>query len=147
MENSPLNKEAIQCKFSGYCYSILQNEAIDYFREIERRKKHEDLFSELTQSELNQMYTFDNYDMAHSEKDICFKVMGMEIPVNNVRIAKALALLREKSRLVILMAFFLDMTESEIAEHLNLKQSTIHYHKARSLKKLKEIMEKNSNED
>lgn len=147
MENSPLDKEVIQHKFSGYCYSILKNEAIDCFREIERRKKHEALFSELTQSELNQMYVLDNYDLAHCEKNSCFKVMDMDIEVSSTRIAKALAALKEKNRFVILMAYFLDMTESEIARCLNLKQSTIHYHKAQSLKKLKEIMEKNGDDE
>lgn len=42
---------------------------------------------------------------------------------------------------MILMAYFLDMTEKEIAETLNLVQSTVHYHKADSLKLLKKIME------
>lgn len=147
MGNSPLDQEVIQHKFIGYCYSILQNEATDYFRELERRKKHESLFSELTQNELNQMYIFENYDLAYRDKNSCFRVMGMDIEVSNTQIAKALAALREKNRLVILMAFFLDMTESEIAEYLNLKQSTIHYHKAKSLEKLKKILEKNSNEE
>lgn len=147
MENYPPDKEVIQYKFIGYCYSILQNEATDYIRELERRKKHEALFSELTQKELSEMYVLDNYDMVHNENNSCFEVMNMNIEVSNTHIAKALASLREKNRLVILMAYFLDMTESEIAEYLNLRQSTIHYHKARSLKKLKEIMEKNSNEE
>ena len=39
------------------------------------------------------------------------------------------------------MSFFLDMSEADIAKQLNLGQSTIHYHKANSLKELKKIME------
>lgn len=147
LEKSPLDKDAIRYKFCGCCYSILQNEAIDYFREIKRRLKYEALFSELTQNELKQMYVFDKYDMTHGETEHCFKVLNMDVEVNDSQIAEALAKLKAKNRLVILMAYFLDMTETEIAEYMNLKQSTIHYHKVTALKKMKKIMEKSSHEE
>lgn len=47
----------------------------------------------------------------------------------------------EGKRKIILMSYFLDMTEKEIAECMNLVQSTVHYHKADSLRLLKKLLE------
>ena len=46
-----------------------------------------------------------------------------------------------KKREIILMIYFLDMTEKEIAECLKLVQSTIHYHKDDSLRLMRKLME------
>ena len=47
----------------------------------------------------------------------------------------------EKKREIILMLYFLDMTEKEIAVCLKLVQSTVHYHKDDSLRLLRKLME------
>ena len=52
----------------------------------------------------------------------------------------------EQKRKVILMSYYLDMSETEIAKQLNLKQSTIHYHKESSLELLKKYLEVKANE-
>ncbi|NBH14788.1 hypothetical protein D3Z36_11540 [Lachnospiraceae bacterium] len=69
-----------------------------------------------------------------------FQVMDMKVPFNGEDISDALRRLPEKKRTEIFMAYFLDMPEKEIAESLNLVQSTVHYHKADSLKLLKKIL-------
>ena len=70
-----------------------------------------------------------------------FQVMGQEVEVKNFLIAKALKHLPEKKRNVILMYYYLEMTESEIAEQMDLRQSTINYHRMNSLKELEEFLE------
>lgn len=39
------------------------------------------------------------------------------------------------------MSFFMDMSDTEIAKHMNLVRSTIHHHRVSSLQALKKIME------
>lgn len=56
-------------------------------------------------------------------------------------IKEALKSLPEKKRNVILLSFFLDMTDTEIAKYMNLVRSTIHHHRTSSLIALKKIME------
>ena len=56
-------------------------------------------------------------------------------------IGEALKSLPEKKRNVILLSFFLDMTDTEIAKYMNLVRSTIHHHRTSSLIALKKIME------
>ena len=110
---------------------------IDYERARSYRLKYETSFSELTQEELNRMSTVDEYII---ESEI-FHVLDYDVEVKDERIGKALKRLPEKKRNVILLSFFMDMTDTEISKHMNLVRSTIHHHRISSLQALKKIME------
>lgn len=129
-------KEIVQKKFCTYCIKVLHGEALNYLDEMKRLREREVSFSELIPNEWNQLRTYDDF----LEKEN-FQVMGMDILVSDSNISAALKQLPEKKRRIILMLYFLDMTEEEIAEYLQLVQSTVHYHKADSLKLLRKIME------
>ena len=129
-------------RFDSYCKKILKNEAIDCYREIQKHRQREIFFSELSEREWKQLYMEDEYNL-----DTChFKVLGYDVEVKDTLIAEALKLLSEKKRDVVLMSYYLDMSDTEIAKLLNLRQSTIHYHRTSSLKTLKEYLEERTNE-
>lgn len=138
MDLSPDQKKLVQYKFLRYCRKTLKGEAGHYLQELKDKSARETLFSELRQREWNRLYCLDDYRLEYE----CFPILGIEVEVRNQQIIDALKHLPEKKQKVILMAFFLDMTEMEIAEEMNLVQSTIHYHKQASLKILKKWMEK-----
>ena len=144
MEKSSSGRnETNQKLFDSYCKRILKNEAIDCFREIQKHRQREIFFSELNEKEWKQLYMEDEYDL-----DTCnFRVLGYDVEVKDALIAEALNLLSDKKREVVLLAYFLDMSDTEIANLLNLRQSTIHYHRTSSLKSLKEFLEERTNED
>lgn len=144
MEKSSSGRnETNQKLFDSYCKRILKNEAIDCFREIQKHRQREIFFSELSEKEWKQHYMEDEYDL-----DTCnFRVLGYDVEVKDALIAEALNLLSDKKREVVLLAYFLDMSDTEIAKLLNLRQSTIHYHRTSSLKSLKEFLEERTNED
>lgn len=129
-------KEIVQRKFCTYCIKVLHGEALNYFGELEKQRKREVNFSELLQKELDTLYCCDDYDLADY-----FIVMGRQIPVHDELVSKALKKLPSKKRDIILMLYFLDMTEKEIAAYLKLVQSTVHYHKDDSLRLLRKLME------
>lgn len=131
------NEEIIQMIFDSFCKKVLKNAAIDCFREIQKHREREYFFSELTKREWQQIYMEDEYRL----ESHVFQVMGQDVEVKNFLIAKALKHLPEKKRNVILMYYYLEMTESEIAEQMDLRQSTINYHRMNSLKELKEFLE------
>ena len=93
-------------------------------------------FSDLTAEQQNQLSAYD--DLLEINY---FQVMDKDVPVRDEDISDALKKLPERKRMIILMAFFLDMTEQEIADYYHLVQSTVHYHKAESLRILKGILE------
>lgn len=144
MEKSSSGRnETNQKLFDSYCKRILKNEAIDCFREIQKHRQREIFFLELSEKEWKQLYMEDEYDL-----DTCnFRVLGYDVEVKDALIAEALNLLSDKKREVVLLACFLDMSDTEIAKLLNLRQSTIHYHRTSSLKSLKEFLEERTNED
>ena len=100
--------------------------------EIERKS-----VSELTRQELEQLYSMDDYCFDRRY----FPVMGKAVEVHDRQIAEAFQKLSEKKREILLMLYFLDMTETEIASYLHLVQSTIHYHKKVSLNRMRQILE------
>ena len=144
MEKSSSGRnETNQKLFDSYCKRILKNEAIDCFCEIQKHRQREIFFSELSEKEWKQLYMEDEYDL-----DICnFRVLGYDVEVKDALIPEALNLLSDKKREVVLLAYFLDMSDTEIAKLLNLRKSTIHYHRTSSLKSLKEFLEERTNED
>lgn len=85
----------------------------------------------------------DEYDL----ETRIFQVLGYDVEVKDALIVEALKLLSDKKRDVVLLAYYLDMSDTEIAKLLNLRQSTIHYHRTSSLKSLKEFLEERTNED
>ena len=138
MEESSSEKQIrIRKQFDSFCKTILKNEMIDYERARSYRLKHEVSFSELTEGELEQLKTDDEY-IVESEM---FRVLDYDMEVKDELIGEALKYLPEKKRNVILLSFFMDMSDTEIAKHMNLVRSTIHHHRVSSLQALKKIME------
>lgn len=129
-------KEIVRKKFCTYCIKVLHGEALNYLAELKKIREREVNFSELMPKEWNQLCTYDDFPDTES-----FEVMGMDIQVKDADISDALKKLPEKKRRIILMLYFLDMTEQEIADCLQLVQCTVHYHKDDSLKLLKKFME------
>lgn len=117
MEQSSSEKQLkIRKQFDSFCRTLLKNEMIDYERARNYRLKHEISFAELTQEELDKLNTVDEY-IAEAE---IFRVFEYDIEVKDEILVEALNCLSEKKRNVILLSFFLDMTDTEIAEHMNL---------------------------
>lgn len=136
MKLTKQEQDIVRRKFTTYCVKVIEGEIKNYFIELEKLQEREVNFSDLLPEEWNQMCWYD--DVLESD---FFQVMDMEIPVRNDDISRALKKLPERKRIIILMAYFLEMTEKEIAECLNLVQSTVHYHKADSLRLLRKWME------
>jgi RNA polymerase sigma factor (sigma-70 family) len=129
-------QDIVRRKFCVYCIKVLDGEAKNYRKELEKQREREVNFSELLQEEWMQLVWYDDYPETDS-----FQVMDKKVSVKNADISDALSKLPERKRMIVLMTYFLDMTEKEIAEYLNLVQSTVHYHKADSLRLLKKWME------
>ena len=114
----------------------MHGEALNYLDELKRQREREVSFSELLQKDLDALYLYDDYELAEK-----FTVLGKQVSVRDELISEALKKLLKKKREIILMLYFLDMTEKEIAACLKLVQSTVHYHKNDSLRLLRKLME------
>ena len=138
MRKSPSDYEMTICnQFDRLCKMALKGEAVDYHRHMAYLEKHEVMLSELSEHEQNQMFTEDEYSVENQ----WFRVMDYDIEVKDTLIAGALLALSERKRDVILLSYFMDMSDAEIARKMNLVRCTVREHRVRSLELLRKIME------
>ena len=95
------------------------------------------LFSELSQSQLDELRVTDKYP---SDMTI-FKVKDFEFGVENDLLAAALESLNQTNRDIVLLSFFMDLSDTEIAEMLNIVRRTVQYRRISTLNKMKKHME------
>ena len=91
------------------------------------------MLSELSQKELDQLATHDEYDLESYK----FQVLNYDIEVKDALIAEALTSLTKRKRDVILLSYFMGMSDAEIARKMKLVRSTVNEHRKRSLEILR----------
>ena len=132
-----------RCTFNGFCRKVLKNEAIDAIRENRTRSKREITFSDLSPQEENQLYTCDQY-FVNDEAEKSFFVAGKEITAK--QLADALRSLPEEKRQAVLLYYFFDMTDVEIAELMKIPRSTVQFRRTSSFELLKRFLEDKADE-
>jgi RNA polymerase sigma factor (sigma-70 family) len=138
----PHDEKKVQQAFDSFCKKVLKYTARELYREQQRREKQEVPFSELSDSEFSTLATFDTYGTTET----VFDVDGDEIVVNDGDLAEALKKLPKERRDIMLLSYFTDKTDYEIAERFDLLRRTVTYRRTSSLRQLKEIMEGNGYE-
>lgn len=136
-------EETIQHQFDAFAKKNLKGEAKSLFRELYKRKNNEICFSEMNEAELNELYCYDEYDLAQ----YTFKVLGYDIKIKDDLLGEALELLPEKKRDIVLMSYYLELSDAEIGKVLNIVRSTVFRHRKTALSKIKKYMEGNKTDD
>ena len=119
----------IRLQFDCLVKRVIDTTVKDYQRELSRRATHEIAFSELPEQELNHVGITDDYDSDYS----CFEVLGTKVKVNNEQLADALNIL--------LMFYFLEMSDAEIADLLQIDRSTSFRNRRSSLEEIKKYLQ------
>ncbi len=123
---------------TAFVKKVLKNEARDYYDELKRQRKKEKSFSDLSLKEMDQLYTVDKYFVTEQ----IFNVLGLDVIVTDDVIAGgALDNLPEQKRDIILLSYFLELSDREIGDKLNMLRSTVQYQRARTLQMIKTFME------
>lgn len=135
-------EETIRHQFDRVCKLALKGEKIDYIRHMEYLRKNEVMLSELSQKELDRLSVEDEYSLESYK----FQALNYDIEVKDSLIAEALTSLTKKKREVILLSYFVGMSDAEIARKMKLVRSTVNEHRKRSLEILKKVMEGKSDE-
>lgn len=144
MELSSSQRKTIEHQFDSFCKKVLREERRDIVRALQRRSENEILFCEMSKRELDELMTIDKYESEIYK----FLTCGFEVEVESDLLAVALSKLPVKSREILLLSYFLDMTDTEIANILDMARSTVQYRRSSSLDKLKNYMGgKNSAEE
>jgi RNA polymerase sigma factor (sigma-70 family) len=130
-------EEGVCCRFDCYCKKVLKYRLISWYREMKRRNEREASFFELSGHEMARLVKTDEY----FKYERTFSVLGESISISDDEPAKALNMLPADRRKIILMKYFLGMSDRKISERLNIARSTVSYQRNSSLRKLKTFME------
>ncbi len=123
--------------FDSYCKKVLKRKSLDIHREIKRRNEREVAFSDMTAQELASLAVTDEY----FSDEYVFSVLGESVGVSDADLAEALNTIAADRREIVLMSYFFDMTDKEIADKLNMARRTVAYQRANTLRILKNLME------
>ena len=135
-------EKTIEHQFDSFCKTVIRNFARDIYDENKWRNERLVSLEALTMAELSQLSIFDDYDSNY----IIMASYDYDIRIEDVLIAQAIGQLTKRKQDIILLSFFLSMTNADIATLMELAESTVHYHKTNALKELKELMEEHWNE-
>ena len=131
-----------RCEFNAYCKHALRNELIDALRERKSRERREVNFSDLAPHEEKQLYTVDRYFV--NEENEAFCAGGLKITAK--LLADALHYLPKEKRQAVLLYYFFNMTDAEIAEMMKIPRSTVQYRRTSSFELLKRFLEERADE-
>ena len=135
---SDANERRIQNQFGGFCVRVVKNEANNIHREHARLREREKSLGELNAAELEQTATADKYFMGEH----VFEVLGLPVVVAGDLLAEAIAYLPEDKRNVILLSYFLGLSDRKVSERMNISRQAVNRRRNTALKELREYLTK-----
>ena len=127
-----------ECSFDAFCKKAIRNLAVDAKR-IYWKKTMTTSDEELLATYVKSIMTEDTYTLNNYEK--IYYVNGLKVVVTNETVGEALKFIMPNKRAVLLLSFFMDYRDSEIARTLRITNSTVAYRKKQALKQLKLLLE------
>ncbi|EGT5445740.1 TPA: sigma-70 family RNA polymerase sigma factor [Clostridioides difficile] len=126
-------QKTLQCRFDSCVKKVVRHVAKDYQIELKRRKNKEISFCELPDIMVESLAVWDDYDTDYT----FFSVCGMDIKVLDDELAEALKSLSERNRENLLMYYFLEMSDTEIAKAQNISRSGVFQNRRNSLEQMR----------
>ena len=129
-------QKTVQCRFESCLKKVVRSVVKDYYKELNRRKNKEISFSELPDVLVDKMAVWDDYETDYT----IFSVCGIDIRVLDDELAEALKQLSERNRETLLMYYFLEMNNEEIAKKQNISRSGVFQNRHNSLVLMKKLL-------
>lgn len=129
-------EDAIRLQFDCLARKVISRTVKNCNKELSRRSIHEISFCELPEKEVNNLCIKDEYSIEFT----AFNVFGTEVRVYDERLCEATKKLSELRRNILIMSYYLEMLDAEIAEILNIARYSVYRNRMRSLKLIKDIL-------
>jgi len=131
-------EQRIQNQFGGFCTRVLKNEANRVHNEYARQRELVKSLEDMTPEELEQTAVMDQY----FHDDHVFEVLGKQVVVTGDLLAEAIAQLPDRKRDIILLSYFLGLSDREISEQLHVVRQAVSKRRSVILRELREILQK-----
>ena len=129
-------EEIIRLQFNAYMMITIKGIVRYRRKQHVKRLEHETLFCEIPETKQNNQSNYDSY----SFEFYVFQVWNFSIKVSDEKLSTALRKLSEKQCSYILLYYFQDMRDREIAELYHVSRSSVSYMRNRGLQKLQALM-------
>ena len=130
-------ENAIRLQFDCLARKVIGRTVKNYDRELGRRARRETPFCELSEMELNHMGIMDEYSVEFTS----FDVFGSEVRIYDEQLCEAIKELNERRRNILLMSYFLEMTDAEIAEVVGMERFSVCRNRLHTLKLIRDMYE------
>lgn len=127
--------------FEAYCKAAINNAVLKVRQRRAQREKREVLLSDLPENALYDVGAEDSdLERAEAERRV-FHVRGVDVAVSDERLARALSYLLPKDREIVLLSYFAELTDGEVAQRVKLSRPTVQRRKNVALGKLRNLLE------
>ena len=124
-------------------YDKYGNVCIVVDMELKGRRNKEISYCEVPEIVVEKLAVWDEYESDYTAFDVC----GIEVRVLDDDLAEAIKYLSEKDREILLMYFFLGMSDTEIGDRLKINRSTSFRSRKNSLEEIKKKLKENMNDE
>ena len=135
---TPSDQEMLEVNtFKSLIHKAIQFEYASWCKERDKKRAREISLDSADEDKVSSVlvqydeYAFESYVIREVDQEYHFR---------NESLAKALCALDEVNRRIILEYFFLDMTDREIGEQMELNLNAVTLHRERSLNKLRRLL-------
>ena len=135
---TPSDQEMLEINtFKSLIHKAIQFEYASWCKERDKKRAREISLDSADEDKVSSVlvqydeYAFESYVIREVDQEYHFR---------NESLAKALCALDEVNRRIILEYFFLDMTDREIGEQMELNLNAVTLHRERSLNKLRRLL-------
>lgn len=123
--------------FEAYCKTSIDHAILKGRMEQAKRAALEVPLSNLTEADLYRLYVQSQEAPISVSEQITFTVQGINIPVRDAQLGRALSFLLPKYREVVLLHYFMDMSDPQIASLLHISKSAVQRRRTAALERLK----------
>ena len=127
--------------FEAYCKAAINNAVLKVRQRRAQRETREVLLSDLPENAFYDVGAEDGeLELAETERRV-FHVRGVDVAVSDERLARALSYLLPKDREIVLLSYFAELTDGEVAQRVKLSRPTVQRRKNAALGKLRNLLE------
>ena len=133
-----INQDAVRIQFDYFVKRVIDSTVKNYYRQIGTCAKREMPFADLSQVSLNQMGDVDEYEMDGFD----FEIGDIaQVNISHEQLANALHRISDRKRDIVLLHYYLDASDAEIAEELNIHSTTSLRNRKKAMAEIRNIIQ------
>lgn len=124
-------------RFDSFCRKVIRNACMDNRKS---RMKREKRFSSLEAMQVEAL-ELERVEDTYVTYSRTYKVKGIDVTITDERIGEAIQFIMPNQRAVLLLSFFKEYSDMDIARLMKISHKTVAYRKQMAMKKLRTLLE------